>query len=99
MRLTINNLLKDEIRPRSTFRILRVTNQQINHSPNQQQNPQQPLESQQQTKESNETSTPVLQRTSEYRENAMHIQMLSKSLFAQIFKEPQKTFNAKLIEK
>lgn len=96
MRLTIHTWFRNEIRSRTTVRVLRQSNQQaISESVGQ----QQLLGNQKQHDEAKETRSDTPCSTTEYRENQMHIQMLSKSLFEQVFKKPQNTIDPERIRR
>lgn len=88
MRITLRKLCKHEIHPHSLVRIIRKCdgNKPIDENSKLQEG---------ENKENYQNATNI----SEYRENEIKIQMLSKSLFQQVFRENKQTIDPILVEK
>lgn len=88
MRITLRKLCKHEIRPHSSVRIIRKCDGN------------KPIDDISKLQEGeNEKNNKNVANNSEYRENEIKIQVLSKSLFQQVFRENKQTIDPILVEK
>lgn len=88
MRTTLRNLCKYEIHPHSSIRIVQKCDGQ------------RPFETNSKLQESkNENNIKNISNNYEYRENEIKIQMLSKSLFQQVFGDNEQKIDPILVEK